>query len=498
MQSAPDAEVAALSEQVRALQAENEELRQAKRATEREGRQQWDTAQENERLKAELSQMRAENERLAEAARNAAATAATPMAACSEGRLRSVMTSHGSTPEQLRQAIAGVESLLDEARRELAAKQLRERRAAFEQLHTAIEKADEAMLESAVAAAKLAEVDKEDVEKGEAKLAELKALTSEERAARAMRELEAKRKSEAFLLVKKDDANALIALLDGLADTIRWQDWRDYAGRTMWRCARELRAARAQKVLAQRLGMRTPEEEAQGRKSGLLSRPPPEKPAAPATPVAASVVAEVATSSPRKQPASPGREERAAVVPTPEFQAGGPGPPPAAEAPAPSGGGAVEAKAAAAQAPPQEVPRAAQPAQLAPEEEEKLKARALRAVVQDDFSTLGEVLELAPVDTWSRWENRAGKDLLTLSQERGSSCAYSVLAKALGMMKEMKREAFEERETVWVFLHGEVQPRRATVLEDTPEEADDILVEYWDGCEPPVHVERCMVRRMWS
>jgi len=102
------------------------------------------------------------------------------------------------------------------------------------------------------------------------------------------------------------------------------------------------------------------------------------------------------------------------------------------------------------------------------------------------------------VNTWSRWENRAGKDLLTLSQERGSSCAYSVLAKALGMMKEMKREAYEERETVWVFLHGEVQPRRATVLEDTPEEADDILVEYWDGDAPPEHVQRCMVRRMWS
>ena len=68
-----------------------------------------------------------------------------------------------------------------------------------------------------------------------------------------------------------------------------------------------------------------------------------------------------------------------------------------------------------------------------PKEEEKLKARALRAVVQDDFVTLGEVLNLAPVEKWSKWENKAGKDLLTLSQERGSSSAYSALARALGL-----------------------------------------------------------------
>merc|ERR1719437_168581 len=95
-----------------------------------------------------------------------------------------------------------------------------------------------------------------------------------------------------------------------------------------------------------------------------------------------------------------------------------------------------------------------------------------------------------PSSQWSRWENKAGKDLLTLSQERRSTLAYARLAKALGMVTEMKREAYEERETVWVFLRGEVQPRQATVIEDTPEEADAILVEYWDGDEPPQHVER--------
>jgi len=56
----------------------------------------------------------------------------------------------------------------------------------------------------------------------------------------------------------------------------------------------------------------------------------------------------------------------------------------------------------------------------------------------------------------------------------------------------------EEREAVWVFLPGEVQPHRATVLEDTPEEAEVVLLEYWDGDTPPERVERCLVRRMWG
>uniref|UniRef100_A0A7S2MVZ7 Uncharacterized protein n=1 Tax=Alexandrium andersonii TaxID=327968 RepID=A0A7S2MVZ7_9DINO len=109
-----------------------------------------------------------------------------------------------------------------------------------------------------------------------------------------------------------------------------------------------------------------------------------------------------------------------------------------------------------------------------------------------------EVLQQTPSDVMSRWQNKAGKDLLTLSEERGSTCAYSLIAKALGMMKEMKRDSFEERESVWVFVRGDVQPRRATVLEDTPEESDDVLLEYWDDDSPAERVERCLVRRMWA
>jgi len=43
-----------------------------------------------------------------------------------------------------------------------------------------------------------------------------------------------------------------------------------------------------------------------------------------------------------------------------------------------------------------------------------------------------------------------------------------------------------------------VQPRRATVLEDTPEEDDEVLVEFWDGDDPPERMEKCLVRKMFS
>ncbi|CAE8713815.1 unnamed protein product, partial [Polarella glacialis] len=184
--------------------------------------------------------MRAERDNL----RGASQAAPAPIIGnCSESRLRSVMTSQTATAAQLRQAIGGAEALLDEARRELASKQLRERRAAYEQLHVALDKADEDLLAAALEGARKAEVDAVDILKGEAKLLELQSISPEEKAARARREEETRRKKEAFIMVKKDDAEALDALLAELAESVRWQDWRDYAGRTLVRCARDLRAA---------------------------------------------------------------------------------------------------------------------------------------------------------------------------------------------------------------------------------------------------------------
>jgi hypothetical protein len=135
---------------------------------------------------------------------------------------------------------------------------------------------------------------------------------------------------------------------------------------------------------------------------------------------------------------------------------------------------------------------------IAAEEEERLKRKSFRAVVQDDTDSLVEVLDAASPEVLSRWHNKAGKSLLTLSEERGSPGVYAILAKAYGLLQEQKREAFEESQTVWVYLQGEVQPRRATVLEDTPAEADDVLVEFWEGNSPPEKVDRSMVLRMWT
>jgi hypothetical protein len=131
-------------------------------------------------------------------------------------------------------------------------------------------------------------------------------------------------------------------------------------------------------------------------------------------------------------------------------------------------------------------------------DEADLKQQALRAVVADKPETLEEVLSRVDTAVWSSWQNKAGKDLLTLSQERGSTNAYAVLAKALGLVNEMKREPFEEGEAVWIYVQGEIQPLRATVLEDTPEEADEVLVEYWEGSAPPTRVERCTVCKAFS
>jgi hypothetical protein len=69
-------------------------------------------------------------------------------------------------------------------------------------------------------------------------------------------------------------------------------------------------------------------------------------------------------------------------------------------------------------------------------EEVELKAKAFKAVVKDDADALISVLEVAPRNMWENWENKAGKNLLALSQERGSTKAYSILAQSLGISEE--------------------------------------------------------------
>lgn len=441
---------------------------------------------EMEQLRMEVARLKHENAELKEAPKKFAQqladlraerdkyweqSQASPSGGGSESRLRSVMTSGKASVEELRSAIASVEAVLDEARRELDRKQLRERRAAFEHLYHAIDKADEDLLEQAIQQAQAADVDDEDILKAQNKLLELQMMTPEERAARAARQRQSQQKKDAFQMVKKDDAKGLAALLDNLEETESWEDWRDYAGRTLVRCAADLRAPTAQVVLAERAKAK--------RNSGAFLRQhtPPREAALLSTPGAVSSAgSEVQLKSPDVFTAAMSPQEgRRASAPAPLVKAAD---------------FVVDVDKEDEEKP--------EISDTEAQKIEKLKAQALRAVVQDDCPSLAEVLKVVRRSVWSRWENKAGKDLLTLSQERGSSMAYSMLAKSLGMVKEVKREFYEERQTVWVFVNGDIQPRRATVMEDTPEECDDVLLEFWDGDDPPERVERCLIRAMWS
>jgi len=129
-------------------------------------------------------------------------------------------------------------------------------------------------------------------------------------------------------------------------------------------------------------------------------------------------------------------------------------------------------------------------------DESELRTKALRAAARDDRKALTEVLAAVHVDVWSKWKNRAGQDLLALSEARQSSDAYSLLASALGLLHELPRETFIASETVWVFVADEVMPKRATVLDDIATAEDAIQVEFWDGDVPSQKVERCRVRKM--
>jgi len=436
----------------------------------------------------------------------------------SEGRLRVVMTSQNVPSEDFKSAIGAVEALVNEARREMERAQLRERRAAFEQLGAAIDKADEALLEAALPIARKTGIDAKDIEKGEAKLFELQSMTDEQKAARVARELEMKRKKEAFLLVKKDDAALLQDLLDSLEEGARWMDWRDYAGRTLYKCSQDLRAERVQPVLASRLGMEAPKERASLRDWKAAAAVAQAATAAAQRELRPSIegrlsdadlvlgeLGAVDNESPKSSKSSPtgrtsltligrtsptGSFSRATIKNLLEFDDVASDS--AAEQP-------VEARAPSVEPSPAPEIMAEDNVEnfpvLSEEELQKLKAKALRAVVQDDAATLSCVLESVELKTWSLWQNKAGKDLLTLSEERGSTEAHSALMRATGIVIQLKRDAYEERENVWVYNPGDVQPRRATILEDFDEDAEEILIEYWDGNEPGLYVDRAMIRK---
>lgn len=461
--------------------------------------------EENKRLQEEIQRLQTAASVEAMAA-EAPAAASTAPPDHSEGRLRAAMTKKGVTCSELRNAIRGVESLLDEAKRELRNAELREQRSAMEALHQAIDKADELDLEMAIERARLAEVSAVDITKGEDKLRDLRSMTPEQKNAKAAAELENKNKKEAYLLIKKDDTEALRALLDGLDPSVRWKDWRDYAGRTLWKCAVDLRARRQQEYLAPLFGQRLPEDPNRPRRSVDQREQPPSPEFRPSV---SSMLPRLSSASGDK--ASAGRvsvnshsPKASEHIPSRQVSSEGEQNDEAPLAAQDSPGSVVPVFCSLAREDTVNPDSCMSPGTMSPSriyedgdpETAELRQKALRAVAQDDVYMLEEVLGVVNKDVWERWQNKAGKDLLTLSQERGSSAAYSLLARSLGILKELEREAFEEREAVWVFENGEVQPRRATVLEDTPPEEEMVYVEFWDGDEPPQRVERCQVRKI--
>jgi len=435
--------------------------------------------QENKKLLAELQQWRAEQERQqqrrqrvdsssqtdmsgntvekpqsSQAGASGEPEKAEPRQGRAEDGLRIALTNQSTSTDELHEAISSVEALVNEAKRELAVRRLRDRRSAYEQLHEALERNAEGQLASALCAARRAGLDSQDMSKAEEKLEQLRALTHEQREKKALHERRAKAKEQAFLFVKRDDVGALVDLLEDLPEEIRWRDWRDHAGRTLIRCAQDLRSHAVQQYLAP---LQTPRRNSKPLAleltvdNGSLAAPGEFRPESLAQ--QAGDTGTTPDTPRRESPASTPLQELTAID--------------------------------------EDVPDE----DLTEDELAELRKQAFRSVVQDDAASLQEVFRRVPQDIWSSWYNKAGRDLLTLCEERGSSEAYSVVAKALDLVVEREREIFEEREAVWVLFPGELQPRRASVLEDTPKKNQEVLLEFWDGEEPPTLIDRCMVAK---
>lgn len=449
---------------------------------------------------------------------DAAALRPGPSQDCSACRLRTVMTNKETTAGDLRQAIRFVEVFVEEARRELATAEFRERRAAYEQLDRAMTGDDEELLANALQRAKDTMVDDEEIAKGENKLMELRSQTPEMRAAKLAHQVEVAKKKEAFLYVKQDKGPELQALLEGLHTSILWEDWKDHASRSLWVCSQQLRATRAQECLRNLLVIKGPGDKRPRRRTDSLgnvavgSEASATASSGPAAAGAASAEITAAAGDSSSQSSSPslGSAAGSGGDGSTEASFGSSGPPSPHKISLSShklGPPSAAGEDGRTPRTPLDTPRDPSLSRGTPNTAQKTsnapagkdtdgRLKAFRAVVQDDCDALMEALQDLQSEVWSAWTNKAGKTLITLSEERGSSRAYAVLARELGMLKEPPRETFEDRESVWVFEAGEVQPRRATVLEETSEELDEILVEFWDGDAPACRVERCQVRKM--
>jgi hypothetical protein len=420
--------------------------------------------------------------------------------------LREVLTRSDAPTEEIREAVLSAEALVAEARRELAARDFRHRRAAHEALSRAVENQNadaEEVLAEAIAEAWQAKVEAVDIELAESRLAELQSMSSEQRAKLALRQKISKKKELAFLLVKRNEAASLQQLLDEVDDdALNWQDWRDHSGRSLLRFSKELGAIDAQQCLLEKLPSQLGDF-ARPRRTDASTWPAShleplrELSIIGSEPAAASSVPDAECGA---TPPSKARKVHLAATESDGEETtttcSGTATPDCCPSEKSYGGAETTLSKVADSFSKQEgSPDSTVPCTCAITVSDDAAARtqAFRATVQNDVKALCQVLESVPQEVWSTWQNKAGRDLLTLAEERGSSGAYCVLARALGMIQERRQETFKESESVWVLELGQVQPRRASILEDCEEHTEDVLLEYWDGCEAPCRVARALI-----
>merc|ERR1712137_391607 len=503
-------------------------------------KQNTELRQQNECLSMELSNMQKKFEHLEDQLRRATYSC--------ESHLRLALCDNSSSADDLKQAINASEALLNEAKREHANKKFRAKRAALEGLEVAVDKGEEETLSAAIAVAQQVDVDAVDLEKAEKKLKTLRAMTQKEHAAKAAGELLQKKRKTAFMYVKRDDVMKFKELLDEVGEGVSWCDWRDPLGRTLRRCAKDLQAQQMQKFLKQ-LGVGDEQHSAKRQLPTLMQR------------TTMQIVHQIEQQH-HQQHQEQQRQEDMNQMQCTSINEHTEDAPVLEQKPTLDLSKCLEDHSSCSThsgrdsihsgndsscstpcmvgdliAVPHRIEQQQQWQEQQPQKQQEdmnkthcipankhkedtpanigmysncsttcpaedtlaiAKSKAFRAAAQNDLGTLNEIIESVSIDTWSKWENRAGKTLLTLSEERRSTNVHSQLARALGIVRQSKCESFEEGETVWVYIEGDVQPKRATVLADTLDGTDVVPIEYWDGNEPATCVDRCTIHKTFS
>jgi hypothetical protein len=460
--------------------------------------------QENKSLLANLTQAKEENARLVELIK-AIPTVTAPQSSDTDSAssvLRKVMATPTSTSEEMSKAIAGVQALVDEAKHELKRVEYNERRAAYEEIASAINTTDEGRILAAIGNAQITGVGQEDIAKAEEKLQELTSMTAEEKEQMEKAKLAKQRKNDIFVAVRQDQGEKLEELIEYFeSEGIKLQDLKDISGRTLLKCAQLFRAKSCEEILVARLPK-------------PAARPPTASwnfgGASAASPASGSSSREAASANtPVAAAALDGRSTRQTA--TLNSQAAGIGSTNAERDNREMTATASSSTASRQQASQQQGANSAVEANLSivpiaagervyPELTEQelrdLEAKAKRGAAQNDMALITEVLQKVRKETWSTWANKAGDSLVKVAHDRQNTEVYSALARELGLLRELDRDFFAEDEDVWVYKPGEACPLRAKVLEDTPVENDEILIQYLDGDDAHTHVARATVRKI--